>query len=166
MTLEQQLDAALREMLDANDALKAELGVQKAEVARLQNETDRQRQEITDLLAFIEGDKDSLSVLQSLYLSPTASESMKLKAAAASIAYEKPKPASTMFRVDIAAEINAGRAKYLKLVEQGTPPPPIECKTNAITDWTRENKPDKARWTDPALASDNAGEAAEGPDAA
>jgi hypothetical protein len=50
-----------------------------------------QRAEIDQLVAWIQGDADALHCLQAVYNDANASESNRIKAAAAAIAFERPK---------------------------------------------------------------------------
>jgi hypothetical protein len=158
--------------MDLNQIVRmqsAKIDELQATITRQQAQIDRQSSEITDLVAFIEGDKDSLSVLQSLYLSPTASESMKLKASAAALPFERSRPPTATINLNIAERIDASR-----LVAQGRPAPSLVSPqlhswTNSCRLGARIDKPPADGPiidNEPALASDNAGEAAEGPDAA
>ena len=61
---------------------------QVQEIAQLQAEIDR-------LVDWINGDSDALTCLQTVYNSSTASETNKVKAAAAAIGYERPRMATT-----------------------------------------------------------------------
>jgi hypothetical protein len=61
-------------------------------VIRLQmTEIDKLRAEVQRLVSWIMGDLDSLTVLQSIYTNPAASEGNRIRAAAASLPFEKPK---------------------------------------------------------------------------
>jgi hypothetical protein len=61
-------------------------------VIRLQmTEIDKLRAEVKRLVDWIMGDTDALTVLQSVYQNPQASEGNRIKAAAASLAFERPK---------------------------------------------------------------------------
>ena len=51
----------------------------------------QQRAEIDRLIAWINGDRDALTCLQSVYNDPSASEGSRIKAAAAAVAYERAK---------------------------------------------------------------------------
>ena len=50
-----------------------------------------QRAEIDRLVSWIQGDRDALTCLQTVYNDPAASDSNRVKAAAAAVAYERPK---------------------------------------------------------------------------
>jgi hypothetical protein len=52
---------------------------------------DQLRSEVDGLLGWINGDKDALHRLQSVYNDPTATENNRIKAAAAAIAFERAK---------------------------------------------------------------------------
>jgi hypothetical protein len=61
-------------------------------VIRLQmTEIDKLRAEVKRLVDWITGDLDSLTVLQSIYTDPTSPEGNRIKAAAASLPFERPK---------------------------------------------------------------------------
>jgi hypothetical protein len=52
---------------------------------------DQLRSEVDQLVGWINGDKDALHCLQSVYNDPTATENNRIKAAAAAIAFERAK---------------------------------------------------------------------------
>jgi hypothetical protein len=54
-------------------------------------EIERLRAEIKQLVDWIMGDRDALSCLQAIYNNPAAAEGSRIKAAAAAIAFERPK---------------------------------------------------------------------------
>ena len=64
-----EMDAALHTMLDENEELRAE--------------RDQLRAELKQLLDWVTGDRDALHCLQSIYNSPHADQSSRIKAAAA-----------------------------------------------------------------------------------
>jgi hypothetical protein len=66
-----QYDSALHQMLDENEALRAQLAELRGEVKRL--------------VDWIMGDRDALHCLQSIYNSPYADQSCRIRAAAAAI---------------------------------------------------------------------------------
>jgi hypothetical protein len=72
-----QYDSALHQMLDENEELRAELAELRGEIKRL--------------VDWINGDKDALHCLQSIYNNPGADEGSRIKAAAAAIGYERAK---------------------------------------------------------------------------
>ena len=72
-----EMDGALHTMLDENEALRAE--------------RDQLRTEIDRLVSWINGDHDALHCLQSIYNDVGAAEGSRIKAAAAAIAFERPK---------------------------------------------------------------------------
>src|SRR5262249_42220768 len=72
-----ELDSALHTMLDENEALRAEL--------------IRLRDEVKQLVDWINGDRDALTCLQSVYNDPKASEANRVKAAASALPFERPK---------------------------------------------------------------------------
>jgi hypothetical protein len=105
-----EYDSALHQMLDENEALRAE--------------RDRLRGEIKQLVDWVMGDRDALVCLQSIYNDPSAPENSRIKAASAAIGYERPK---LTFGVQISGpavlgqRLDQGRA--MKTVNQ---PPLIE----------------------------------------
>jgi hypothetical protein len=99
--LEAELDAALHETLDENDALKAELKALAAENRRLQD--------------WIMGDgPDALTALQRVYSDPQTDEAGVIKAASAAIGYERWKPASVVIQVDWKERTRNARLKQLE----------------------------------------------------
>ena len=72
-----EYDSALHTMLDENEALRAE--------------RDQLRMEIDRLVSWINGDHDALHCLQSIYNDAGVAEGSRIKAAAAAIAFERPK---------------------------------------------------------------------------
>jgi hypothetical protein len=61
-------------------------------VIRLQmTEIDTLRSEVKRLVDWIMGDADALTILQSVYNNPASSEGNRIKAAAASLPFERPK---------------------------------------------------------------------------
>jgi hypothetical protein len=72
-----QYDSALHQMLDENEALRAQL-------AQLRSEIDR-------LVSWINGDRDALTCLQAIYNNPGTDEGSRIKAASAAIGYERAK---------------------------------------------------------------------------
>jgi hypothetical protein len=54
-------------------------------------EIDRLRDEIKQLIEWINGDRDALTCLQAVYNNPNASDANRVKAAAAAIGFERPK---------------------------------------------------------------------------
>ena len=84
-------------------------------VIRLQmTEIDKLRDEIKQLVEWINGDRDALSCLQFIYNDPNASDANRVKAAAAAIGFERPKmtvsvrvgPAVLADRLDQARVVN------------------------------------------------------------
>ena len=61
------------------------------EIDRLRALLERRDEELTQLLAWVNGDSDSLTVLQRTYLDPRTSTSDRIKACAAAVAYERHK---------------------------------------------------------------------------
>jgi len=72
-----EYDSALHTVLDENEALRAE--------------RDQLRMEIDRLVSWINGDHDALHCLQSIYNDAGVAEGSRIKAAAAAIAFERPK---------------------------------------------------------------------------
>jgi len=91
-------EKALHQMLDENEALRAE-------IVKLRGDIDR-------LLAWINGDADALVTLQGVYLNPDESAANRIKAAAAAIGYERPKLAATnLVVVDFRERVRQARLK-------------------------------------------------------
>ena len=73
------------------DRYEYTLKYQKAEIDRLRAELDRRDEELTQLLAWVNGDSDALSTLQRIYMDTGMPNGDRIKAAGAAIAYERPK---------------------------------------------------------------------------
>jgi len=85
--LEAELDAALHETLDENDALRAEIAALQAENRRLQD--------------WIMGDEpDALTTLQRVYSDPQTDVPNVIKSASAALGYERSKPAAVVIQYD------------------------------------------------------------------
>jgi hypothetical protein len=65
--------------------------LQRTEIARLRAVVERQNEELKQLLSWIDGDSDSLVVLQRIAQDPRTSTSDRIKACAAAVAYERHK---------------------------------------------------------------------------
>jgi hypothetical protein len=108
-----EYDSALHQMLDENEALRAE--------------RDQLRTEIRQLVDWVMGDRDALVCLQSIYNDPSAPENSRIKAASAAIGYERPK---LTFGVQISGPAVLGQrldqGRTIKTVNQ---PPLIEHRS-------------------------------------
>ena len=78
-------------MQEALDRCEYDIRHQQDEIARLRAVVERQDEELTQLLAWIDGDSDALVVLQRTYMDPRTSISDRIKACAAAVAYERHK---------------------------------------------------------------------------
>jgi hypothetical protein len=85
-------------------------------------EIDRQRAlvrekdaEIDALVAWIAGESDALSTLQSVYANPRVNIPNKVKAAIGAIGYERSKPASVIITADWTARTRDARLAQLEL---------------------------------------------------
>jgi hypothetical protein len=65
--------------------------LQRTEIARLRAVVERQEEELTQLLAWINGDSDALVTLQRIYMDPRTSTTDRIKAAGQAVAYERTK---------------------------------------------------------------------------
>src|SRR6516165_5996177 len=63
--------------------------LQRTEIARLRAVVERQEEELTQLLAWINGDSDALVTLQRIYMDPRTSTTDRIKAAGQAVAYER-----------------------------------------------------------------------------
>jgi hypothetical protein len=90
---------------------------QQTEIDRLRAENERQNEELTQLLAWINGDSDALVTLQRIYMNPQESTADRIKAAGAAVGYERHK-FSVQVRVgpSLLAE-RLAQARTLKTVE-------------------------------------------------
>jgi hypothetical protein len=79
------------QMQEALDRCEYTINYQMAEIDRLRAELKRRDEELTQLLAWIDGDSDALVVLQRTYMDPRTSISDRVKACAAAVAYERSK---------------------------------------------------------------------------
>jgi len=64
---------------------------QRTEIDRLRAVVERQEEELTQLLAWINGDSDALAILQRIYMDPRTSTPDRIKAAGQAVAYERTK---------------------------------------------------------------------------
>ena len=76
-------------MQEALDRCEYAIRYQQTEIARLRAELERRDEELTQLLAWINGDSDALVVLQQTYMDPRTSTSDRIKACAAAVGYER-----------------------------------------------------------------------------
>ena len=97
-------EKALHQMLDENEA-------QRAEIVKL-------KEELSTLINWINGDANALTTLQSVYLNPDEPAGNRIKAAAA-IGYETPKLAATAnLVIDFRERVQRARLKAnAKLIE-------------------------------------------------
>jgi hypothetical protein len=77
------------QMEEALDRCEYALRYQQDEIARLRAELERRNEELTQLLAWINGDSDALTILQRTYMDPRTSTSDRIKACGAAIGYER-----------------------------------------------------------------------------
>jgi hypothetical protein len=100
--LEAELDAALHETLDENDALRAEIAALQAENRRLQD--------------WIMGDEpDALTTLQRVYSDPQTDVPNVIKSASAALGYERSKPAAVVIQYDFKQRVYEARMKQMAL---------------------------------------------------
>jgi len=78
-------------MQEVLDRCEYAIKCQRTEIDRLRAELKRRDEELTQLLAWIDGDSDALVVLQRTYMDPRISTSDRIKACAAAVAYERHK---------------------------------------------------------------------------
>jgi hypothetical protein len=78
-------------MQEALDRCEYAIKCQRDEINRLRAELKERDEELTQLLAWIDGDSDALVVLQRTYMDPRISTSDRIKACAAAVAYERHK---------------------------------------------------------------------------
>ena len=79
------------QMEEALDRCEYAIKCQRDEIDRLRAELQRKDEELTQLLAWIDGDSDALVTLQRTYMDPRTSASDRIKACAAAVAYERHK---------------------------------------------------------------------------
>src|SRR6516164_267378 len=79
------------QMQEALDRCEFAIRHQQEEIARLRAELERRDEELVQLLAWINGDSDALTVLQRTYMDPRTSTPDRIKAAGAAIGYERHK---------------------------------------------------------------------------
>jgi len=77
------------QMQEALDRCEYAIKCQRTEIDRLRIELKRRDEELTQLLAWIDGDSDALVVLQRTYMDPRTSTSDRIKACAAAVGYER-----------------------------------------------------------------------------
>jgi hypothetical protein len=93
---------------------------QKNEIDRLRAELERRDEELTQLLAWINGDSDALVTLQRTYMDPRTSTSDRIKAAGAAIAYERPK---------LSVQVRVGPAVLSERLARGKEKRPAHIRT-------------------------------------
>jgi hypothetical protein len=79
------------QMQEALDRCEYAIKCQRTEIDRLRAELKSRDEELTQLLAWIDGDSDALVVLQRTYMDPRTSTSDRVKACAAAVPYERSK---------------------------------------------------------------------------
>ena len=77
------------QMQEALDRCEFAIRHQQDEIARLRAVVERQHEELKQLLAWIDGDSDALTILQRTYMDPRTSTSDRIKACGAAIGYER-----------------------------------------------------------------------------
>jgi hypothetical protein len=77
------------QMQEALDRCEFAIRHQQEEIARLRAELERKDEELTQLLAWINGDSDALTILQRTYMDPRISTSDRIKTCGAAIGYER-----------------------------------------------------------------------------
>jgi hypothetical protein len=106
--------------MDAQQQTDAQQHIQRCEyVIRKQMDViKQQRAEIDRLVAWITGDRDALTCLQSVYNDPASPENTRVRAAAAAIPFERPK-------LSVSVQV-AGPAMLGQRLEQTKPMKVIE----------------------------------------
>jgi hypothetical protein len=79
------------QMQEALDRCEYAIKCQRDEIDRLRAELKQRDEELTQLLAWIDGDSDAVVVLQRTYMDPRISTTDRIKACAAAVAYERTK---------------------------------------------------------------------------
>ena len=79
------------QMQEALDRCEYAIKCQRDEIDRLRAELKQRDEELTQLLAWIDGDSDALVVLQRTYMNPRISTTDRIKACAAAVGYERHK---------------------------------------------------------------------------
>ena len=77
------------QMQEALDRCEYAIKCQRTEIDRLRAELKRRDEELTQLLAWIDGDSDALVTLQRIYMDPRTSTTDRIKAAGQAVAYER-----------------------------------------------------------------------------
>jgi hypothetical protein len=89
------------------------------EIDRLREVIAKQRMEIDHLVAWASNDLDALMALQAIYRNPNTPEGNRLKAAAAALGYERPKPPSLSVVAPVKLfDILEARKAQGKVIEQ------------------------------------------------
>jgi hypothetical protein len=129
-----------------NDGMDAQQPTPQQYIERLEyacrvqmEEIDKLRVENQRLLDWIMGDADAHTCLQAVYNDPSASQGNRIKAAAASLPFEKPKLVAVEPCLELRAEpvplmdlLASRKAREARLLGLGSTEPPIEVP--AITD--------------------------------
>jgi hypothetical protein len=100
-----ELEHVVRTQMQTIDQLRAEIAQKDAA--------------LDEIVQWVASDGDSLSVLRSVYADPRTSRGDKIRACAASIAYEVPKmPAAVVFTMDFRERVKTARLRQLELDKQ------------------------------------------------
>jgi hypothetical protein len=129
--------------MDSTAELEDVIRQQMDEIDRQRALVSQKNAEIDALVAWIAGESDALSTLQSVYADPRVNIPNKVKAAIGAIAYERSKPASVIITADWTARTRDARLVQLELDK---------------AEWSRQQQL-------PILASDHEGDSLE-PDSA
>jgi len=92
--------------------------LQRTEIARLKVELERKDEELTQLLAWVNGDSDALVTLQRIYMNPQESTSDRIKAAGAAVGYERHK---LSMHVRVGPSLLAERLAHARTLETVEP---------------------------------------------
>ena len=108
------------EMQEALDRCEYAIRYQQTEIARLRAELECRDEELTQLLAWINGDSDALVVLQRTYMDPRTSTTDRIKACAAAVGYERYKLTMQLRVGPSALRERLAQARAIKAAEPKT----------------------------------------------
>jgi hypothetical protein len=103
---------------------------QNETLAKVIDERDALRAEITNLANWIQCDDNALMTLQKIYRDPTVHQSLRARSAASALGWELAKPPSVSLNFNIGEELKQARMKVMEDIRLHGPRPRPPCPTN------------------------------------